>query len=41
MIATTGYTVQVVLDRDTNSLLLIPPPFVKEFRAKWKAGELK
>ena len=40
-IATTGYTVQVVLDRDTNALLLVPPPFVKEFRAKWKAGTLK
>ena len=40
MIATTGYTVQLVLDHD-NNLLLVPPPFIKEFREKWKAGELK
>ena len=39
-IATTGYTVQVVLDRDTNNLLLVPPPFVREFREKWKSGGL-
>jgi len=40
MIATTAYTVQLVLDRD-NNLLLVPPLFIKEFREKWKAGELK
>ncbi len=40
-VTTTGYTVQLVLDRETNDLLLVPPPFVKEFRDKWKAGELK
>ena len=39
-IVTTGYTVQLILDRDSN-LLLVPPPFIKEFREKWKAGELK
>lgn len=40
MVTTTGYTVQVILDRD-NNLLLVPPPFIKTFREKWKAGELK
>ena len=40
IIATTGYTVQLMLDRN-NNLLLVPPPFIKAFREKWKAGELK
>lgn len=40
MIATTGYTVQVMLDHN-NNLILVPPPFVKAFREKWKSGELK
>jgi len=38
--ATTGYTVQVMLDRDQN-LCMIHPPFFEKFRKKWKAGELK
>jgi acyl-CoA thioester hydrolase len=39
-IATTAYTVQVILD-ENNNLLLVPPPFIKALREKWKAGELK
>ncbi len=39
-VATTGYTVQVLLDTN-NNLFLAPPPFFKAFREKWKAGELK
>lgn len=38
-ITTTGYTVQVLLDRDSN-LMLVPPPFIKTFREKWKSGDL-
>lgn len=37
--ATTGYTIQIMLDREAN-LLLVPPPFVEEFRRRWRAGEL-
>lgn len=40
IVATTGYTVQLLLNRD-NDLLLVPPRFFEEFREKWKAGELK
>ena len=38
-LSTTGYTVQVFLDKD-EQLLLIPPPFYKDFRERWRAGEL-
>lgn len=37
-VTTTGYTIQMLLDRD-NNLLLVPPPFMKTFREKWKIGE--
>jgi acyl-CoA thioester hydrolase len=37
--ATTGYTVQVMLDTSFN-LLLVPPPFYEKFREKWQKGEL-
>ena len=37
LISTTGYSVQVFLDRG-NELLLIHPPFYREFREKWRAG---
>jgi len=40
IVATTGYSVQVFLNK-ANDLLLVPPPFFREFREKWKAGELK
>jgi acyl-CoA thioester hydrolase len=36
-LATSGYTVQVLLDKEDN-LLLIPPPFFREFREKWRSG---
>lgn len=36
-ISTTGYTVQVMLDKDDN-LLLVPPPFYREFCERWKEG---
>ncbi len=36
-ISTTGYTVQILLDKDKN-LLLLPPPFYREFRERWKEG---
>src|SRR5512145_794075 len=39
IVTTTGYTVQVMLDHDKN-LLLVPPPFIKTFREKWKTGDL-
>jgi acyl-CoA thioester hydrolase len=35
----TGYTVQVMVDIDFN-LLFVPPPFLAEFRARWRKGEL-
>ena len=37
-LSTTGYTVQVLLDKD-EQLFLIPPPFYRDFREKWRAGE--
>ncbi len=37
-LATTGYTVQVLLDKEDN-ILLSHPPFFQEFREKWRAGE--
>jgi acyl-CoA thioester hydrolase len=38
-ITTTGYTVQMMLDREEN-ILLIPPPFYREFLDRWRAGAL-
>jgi acyl-CoA thioester hydrolase len=38
-LATMGYTVQVLIDGE-NNLLLIPPPFYREFREKWRKGQL-
>ncbi len=38
-LATSGYTVQMMLDNDQN-ILLVPPPFYTEFCNKWKAGQL-
>jgi acyl-CoA thioester hydrolase len=40
LLATTGYTVQIMLDMDGN-LLLIPPPFYREFCEKWRAGQFR
>jgi acyl-CoA thioester hydrolase len=39
-LSTTGYTVQVLLDKD-QQLLLIPPPFYRDFRKKWRAGQFQ
>ena len=39
-LSTTGYTVQMMLDRDQN-ILVVPPRFYMEFCARWKAGELE
>lgn len=39
-VATTGYTVQVMLDQE-NNLFMVPPPFYQEFCKRWKAGELE
>jgi acyl-CoA thioester hydrolase len=36
-VATTGYTVQMMLDREQN-IMLIPPPFVAQFIERWKEG---
>jgi acyl-CoA thioester hydrolase len=38
-VTTTGYTVQMMLDPQQN-IMLIPPPFVQEFRERWRSGEL-
>lgn len=39
-IATTGFTVQMMLDSNEN-ILVIPPPFYVDFCNKWKAGDLE
>jgi acyl-CoA thioester hydrolase len=39
LLATTGYTVQVFLDLE-NNLLLMSPPFYRDFLEKWRAGLL-
>lgn len=38
-VTTTGYSVQMLLDREDN-VLLLPPPFFTEFRERWRRGEL-
>jgi acyl-CoA thioester hydrolase len=38
-LATTGFTVQMMLDSNEN-ILVVPPPFYLEFCKKWKIGEL-
>jgi acyl-CoA thioester hydrolase len=37
-LATTGYTVQLMLDMEYN-VLMVAPPFYVAFQDKWKAGE--
>lgn len=39
-IATTGYSVQVMLDKQ-NNLYMVSPSFYQDFCRRWKAGELK
>ncbi|HEY5996308.1 MAG TPA: acyl-CoA thioesterase [Candidatus Deferrimicrobiaceae bacterium] len=36
-VTTTGYSVQMMLDGDGN-ILLVPPPFYREFTDRWKEG---
>ena len=36
----TGFSVQLMLDK-AGGLLLLPPPFVREFRERWQAGTLR
>ena len=38
-VATTGYTVQLMLDADRN-LLMLPPPFYRDFLDRWRKGGL-
>ena len=37
-VTTTGYTVQMMLDTEYN-ILLLPPPFYREFLDRWQGGE--
>ena len=38
-ITTTGYTVQLMMDKEDN-VLMVPPSFYEDFRQCWLAGEL-
>lgn len=38
-VTTTGYTVQMMMDRDDN-LLIVAPPYYQEFVEKWRHGRL-
>jgi acyl-CoA thioester hydrolase len=38
-VTTTGYTVQMLLDREQN-IMLIPPPFISEFLERWQRGDI-
>ena len=38
-VATSGYTVQLLLDL-SGQVMLVPPPFFGEFRERWRAGVL-
>jgi len=38
-VATTGFTVHLMLDREER-VLLVPPAFFLEFQARWGRGEL-
>ncbi len=39
LVATTGYSVQMLMDTKEN-LLLLPPPFLQQFLERWRAGAL-
>lgn len=39
-IVTTGYSVQVMLDKE-NNLYMVAPAFYQDFCRRWKAGDLK
>jgi len=38
-LATTGYTIQMMLDFEEN-ILVVPPAYFVDFCKRWKAGEL-
>lgn len=38
-VTTTGYSVQMMLDTEHN-VMLIPPPFIRDFMERWKEGKL-
>ena len=38
-VATTGFTVQMMLDQDRN-LCMIPPPFYESFLERWREGRI-
>jgi len=38
-VTTTGFTVQMMLDRDRN-LCMIPPPFYEAFLERWREGRI-
>lgn len=38
-VTTSGYSVQLLMDREQN-VLMLPPPFYADFRGRWQAGEL-
>jgi acyl-CoA thioester hydrolase len=39
-IATTGYSVQMLLDTEQN-VMLIPPPFIRDFLHSWQMREIR
>jgi acyl-CoA thioester hydrolase len=38
-VTTTGYTVQLMMDKEDN-VLMVSPPFYAEFRQRWQAGAM-
>ena len=38
-VTTTGYSVQLMMDKE-NNVLMVPPPFYDEFRLRWRTGEI-
>lgn len=38
-VVTAGYTVQLMADAEFN-LLFVPPPYLADFRERWRKGEL-
>ena len=40
-VATTGYSVQMLLDGTTGETCLVSPDLLERLRTRWKAGEFK
>ena len=38
-LATSAYSVQMMLDLHTNQVLMLNPPFYQDFLRRWRAGE--